>query len=220
MPAPSLPAAPALLAVLVLTACGDATGPDLDPRFNTVECTASLSGTTVGNLKVRSGEACTLEDVRVNGNVVVPEGGRLVFTGGQVDGNIQADRPAYFEVVGTWVDGNIQVEHGSVAIILEADVRGDIQVKKMTGPGEVTILLADNLVRDGNLQVDENRAGSLTITGNTLSKGNMQVFKNSGTGAKVVTGNTVAQNLQCKENSLPFTATSNIAGEREDQCAQ
>ena len=47
----------------------------------------------------------------------------------------------------------------------------------------------------------------------------MQVFKNSGAGQKIVRGNTVAQDLQCKENTNPFIGGPNTAGDKEDQCA-
>lgn len=204
-----------------MAACSDATGlGDFDPRFAITRCTATISGTTVGNISVRADQGCTLEGVTVEGNVVVEEGGSLTLNGGRVDGNVQAERPLRLEVTDTDVEGNIQVQGGSVVLITEATVEGDIQVTKMSGPGNVLITLTNNMVLGGNIQVSDNVVASLQITGNTVGAGNMQIVKNTGGGAKLVSGNTVAQNLQCKENTSPFTATLNVAGNREDQCAQ
>lgn len=203
-----------------LAGCSDATGPgEFDPRFAVIRCATTISGTTVGNISVRSNQACTLEGVTVQGNVVVAEGGRLTLNGGRVDGNVQAERPSRLEVTGADVEGNLQVQQGSVVLVTETTVQGDIQVTEMSGPGDVVITLAGNLVLGGNIQVSDNRVSSLQVTTNTVATGNMQIVKNSGGGAKVVSGNTVAQNLQCKENTSPFTATLNVAGNREDQCA-
>lgn len=203
-----------------LAACSDATGPgEFDPRFSVTRCTATISGTTVGNISVRSSQACTLDGVTVQGNVVVEEGGSLILNDGRVDGNVQAERPLRVEVTDADVDGNIQVQRGGVVLVTESTVKGDIQVTEMIGPGNVLITLTNNTVLGGNIQVSDNVVASLQVTGNTVAAGNMQIVKNSGGGAKVVSGNTIAQNLQCKENASPFTATLNVAGNREDQCA-
>ena len=67
---------------LIFVACGDATGPgDFDSRFSVTQCSSSLFGTTVGNLSVRPGNSCALEEVTVQGNVVVSEGGTLMLIG-------------------------------------------------------------------------------------------------------------------------------------------
>ncbi len=203
-----------------LAACSDPTGlGDFDPRFSVTRCTATISGTTVGNVSVRSNQACTLEGVTVEGNVVVEEGGSLTLSGGRVDGNVQAEHTLLLEVTDADVEGNIQVQRGRVVLITETTVKGDIQVTLMGGPGEALITLTGNLVLGGNIQVSDNLVASLQVTDNTVVTGNMQIIKNSGGGAKVVSGNTIAQNLQCKENTSPFTATLNVAGNSEDQCA-
>lgn len=212
--------APLAAAALLLAACTDASGPvDFDSRFGVTECTTAATGSTVGNLAIRAGQSCALDAITVQGNVVVFEGGTLRLIGGQVDGNIQAKRPLLLEVVGTRVDGNIQVEYGTAVVITGATVEGNIQVKKMTGPGPVAISIMNNTVLGGDIQVEENRPATLEITGNAVGSGNLQVFKNTGSGTKRVAGNTVAQNLQCKENASPFVAESNVAGDREDQCS-
>ncbi len=203
-----------------LAACSDSTGPgEFDPRFSVTRCTATISGTTVGNISIRSNQACTLQGVTVEGNVVVEEGGSLTLSGGRVDGSVQAKHPSLLEVTDADVEGNIQVQGGRVVLITETTVEGSIQVTEMDEPGEVVITLTGNLVLGGNIQVSDNLVASLQVTDNTVVTGNMQIVKNSGGGAKVVSGNTVAQNLQCKENTSPFTATLNVAGNSEDQCA-
>ena len=46
---------------------------------------------------------------------------------------------------------------------------------------------------------------------------NLQAVQNQG-GAEL-TGNTIAENLQCKENEPPPTGGGSTAGDKEDQCA-
>lgn len=80
------------------------------------------------------------------------------------------------------------------------------------------ILLTDVTLNKGNIQITENNTGgSLEILRNHVAQ-NLQVFKNRGSGGKVVSGNTVGQDLQCKENTSPFTGGPNSTGDTEGQC--
>jgi hypothetical protein len=47
---------------------------------------------------------------------------------------------------------------------------------------------------------------------------NLQAVGN--TGGMVISNNTIAENLQCKENNLPPISGGNQAGDKEDQCAK
>jgi hypothetical protein len=48
--------------------------------------------------------------------------------------------------------------------------------------------------------------------------GNLQAVSN--TGGLVIENNTIAENLQCKQNNPPPTGGGNTAGDKEDQCAK
>jgi hypothetical protein len=91
---------------------------------------------------------------------------------------------------GSIVGGNIQIKQGGSARIHRVDILGDMQLESNRGAVRAT----------------ENEVG-----------GNMQVFQN--TGGVTLLRNVIAENLQCKENSPPPTGGGNVAGDKEDQCA-
>ena len=186
-----------------------------------LRCTGTRSG-TFDNVTVPVGATCTLENSTVQGNLKALENSRLYVSNTRVHGNVQGDKASIVHVTGGRVDGNIQIVQGTspgalgVAITGGTVVTGgDIQIEKMvTG----RILIEDARVDNGNIQVVENStSGGLDIVRNRTGA-NMQVFKNVGAGAKTVRENTVAQDLQCKENTSPFTGSPNTAGDKEDQC--
>lgn len=125
-------------------------------------------------------------------------------------------------------NGNIQIEKTLAEVGLFVGNPGTL-----VGLPDSTNCLGNTLKR-GNIKVEENHilvlapAAGLTIIANTVGGpptsngpgGNLQVFKNSGDGNKEVSGNTIRQNLQCKENQDPFISAGNLAREFEDQCPQ
>ena len=196
-------------------------GPDGRTSGGDVRCTGTLTG-SFDEVTVPVGATCTLSGSTVKGNVKALENARLFMSDTHVGGNVEGDKAAIVQVSGGRVDGNIQIKDGTSHGELGASVTGgtivtggDIQIEKMH---TARVLVADARVLKGNLQVVENStSGSLEILRNHVA-GNLQVFKNRGGGNKVVSGNTVSQDLQCKENSSPFTGGPNAAGEAEEQC--
>lgn len=80
------------------------------------------------------------------------------------------------------------------------------------------ILIADVVLRKGNIKVEENTTRSrFEIVRNRVAQ-NVQVFKNLGTNSKFVRNNTIGQIMQCKQNQSPFVGGPNKAGDAEDQC--
>jgi hypothetical protein len=212
-----------LVSLLALVACQDVSAPG-DSRQDAqlgllpnLSCQGVVGGGVVGNVEVKRGESCVLADVKVRGNVKVLEGATLEMTGGTVEGNVEGDKAFAVEVRGSRVDGNIQIQEGGFARIVDATVGGSIQVKKTTSLGDGVVIVAASTVLGGNIQIEDNQVVTLEVTGNVVW-GNLQVVKNLGGGEKVVAGNTVAQNLQCDGNAIPFIAEDNSAGQREGQC--
>ena len=229
-----------LIGMLVLgAACQDSTGPSLDTEaaagpFGTngngpgassssdddEECVGTRTG-TFENVIVPSGATCTLQSATVKGNVKALENARLFVNASHVHGNVQGDEASVVQVTGGTVDGDIQIEEGDSPSELGAAVTGgtvvtagNIQIAKMNTS---RVLVSDARVLKGNIQITENNAStSLEILGNYVAQ-NLQVFKNRG-GNKVVSGNTVGQAIQCKENTSPFNGGPNTAGETEGQC--
>ena len=187
-----------------------------------IRCSGTRTG-TFDNVTVPVGATCTLRNSTVQGNLMALENARLYVFSTTVRGNIQGDKARIVQVTGGRVDGDIQIVQGTSPGALGASVTGgtvvtggDIQIEKMsTG----RVIVSDARVNNGNIQIVENNTSTRLEIVRNRTGGNMQVFKNRGAGQKIVRGNTVAQDLQCKENTHPFIGGPNTAGDKEDQCA-
>ncbi|MGH7961780.1 MAG: hypothetical protein ACRERD_08135 [Candidatus Binatia bacterium] len=155
------------------------------------KCTGTIGAVTLDNVLVPDGRSCTLNGTRLKGTLKVSTRATLSASGVRVNGNIQAEgAKAVYVNPGSIVGGNIQIKQGGKARIDSVDVLGDLQL--------------------------ESNRGALRVT-DTQVEGNLQVFQN--TGGVTLLDNIIAENLQCKENSPPPTGGGNIAGDKEDQCA-
>lgn len=208
----------ALIAFLVPTATA---GSD-------TSCVGTLTAGTFDNVVVPAGQSCTLTNSTVKGNVKALENSALDARDNSIGGNVQGDKAENIDLHRNSIGGNVELKEGesSPSQALDVNMRGNklsngnIKVEKMRGD----VFIIENAVRNGNVQVFENVVigppgddEELRVQVNRVSQ-DVQVFKTKGNGPKFVTGNTVGQNLQCKENDSPFTSTGNTAGKYEDQC--
>lgn len=158
-------------------------------------CRGTIGATIVDNLKVPSGATCTLNGTKVKGTIKVESKAKLYANGVRVIGNIQSEG---FQVISvkerSQVGGSVQLENGQTG-----------------GSGKVV-----NTTIDGDLQFEANEARMVARKNTVLA--NLQAVGN--TGGLVISGNSIAENLQCKENNPPPTGGGNTAGDKEDQCAR
>lgn len=154
-------------------------------------CIGTIGPVTLDNVLVPDGRSCTLNGTRVQGTVLVLTDATLSASGVRVNGNIQADgaRAVYLNP-GSLVGGNVQIKQGGSARLDRARV-------------------------DGDVQLESNRRALRAVK--TQVGGNFQVFQN--TGGVTLLQNRIAENLQCKENIPAPVGKGNIAGSKEDQCA-
>ena len=177
-----------MLAVLILISVLVATPVALAEE---IACRGTIGGRTVDNLRVPSGESCTLEGTTVKGTIKVEGGATLQARGVKVIGNIQAENHEYVAVTGgSTVGGSIQIDQGGAFKVVNVQTKGSIQVVSNQGPS----LLKKNRV-NADIQVFSHRDGIRIVS------------------------NRVDGNLQCKENSPAPTGSGNIVqGNKEDQC--
>lgn len=197
---------------------------------NATACRGALGAESVEKVYVPRGASCTLDGTQVEGDVIVGTGGSLTATGARVEGNVQAEDAVAISLLGdTYVGGDVQVkrralvtvtastiigdlqleERGASLVASDVEIGGDLQVKKAAA-ADITLTRID-----GDLQLEEN-SGALVAT-QTDVRGNLQVTKNRG--GVTLEDNTVAQALQCKENSPAPQGGGNVAGEKEEQCS-
>ncbi|MTV25543.1 S-layer homology domain-containing protein [Nitriliruptoraceae bacterium ZYF776] len=155
-------------------------------------CRGSIGASTVDDLRVPDGAACTLDGTRVEGNVVVGSDARLVARDVRVDGNIQAENHRSVDVRDSRVGGSVQIEQGGGAVVYRTTI-------------------------DSDLQYSANRQRVVAHT-NTVG-GNVQVMSHRG--GVDVSANRIDGNLQCTSNDPSPTGGANVVrGSAEDQCAR
>ena len=158
-------------------------------------CRGAIGPTTVDNLRVPSGAACTLNATKVEGTIKVERNATLTANGVRVIGNIQSEGFQAIAVKkGSKVGGSVQLKNG------QSDGSGKVVSTRI----------------NGDLQFFSNEA-KMVARNNTIL-GNLQAVEN--TGGLVIAGNTIAENLQCKQNDPPPVGGGNKAGDKEGQCAK
>lgn len=201
------------------------------------ECFLGIPVGTYDNIVVPEGGDCVLSNTIVRGNVIVLRGASLFSTNNEIGGNIEGNRPRWVGSLSDTIGGNFTVSGAtgpgfgfmglSVNVfICVADLpSGNIQVQR-TRNGTVAVgsLIPEcfgNSVRKGDIQVQDNFIPPfelMAVARNDVG-GNVQVFRNRGSGTKTVAENFVRENLQCRRNDQPFVGQPNVAGKAEGQCS-
>ena len=103
------------------------------------------------------------------------------------------------------VQGSIEVERSARDILI-----GDPQAVDCAG----------NLVKRGDISVEDNFTDVELVVRGNRSSGGPQVKRNAGPADKFVQDNVVGDILSCKGNSTPFTASGNTGWNKAfGQCA-
>jgi hypothetical protein len=173
------------------------------------------------NILVPPGQTCSLANATVLGNVKALENSRLFASNNTIRGNVDGDKADVVQLFGGTVGGNIQIKEGGnpfgdfdVFVGFTTLFNGNIQIEKMTGESSVF----DVTLLNGTVKSEENTVfGFFGIQNNNIRQ-NLQVFKNTGGGPKVVLANVVGDTITCKENAPPFTGGPNTAPKKEGQC--
>jgi hypothetical protein len=189
---------------------------------------------TFDNVVVPKNADCQLSLSTVRGNVTVRRGASLFSQVNEIAGNVEGDDPrwvgSFFDLIGGNFDVTGATGPGFAFDGLSVNVfvcgstleKGNIAVEKSRGTVAVGSSLPICPGNDvgGNIVVQENLipAAEMMVVAQNRVDGDVQVFKNSGTGLKSVVANFVGENLQCKENDVPFAGGPNLAQKAEEQC--
>jgi hypothetical protein len=179
----------------------------IDPGTNIRGSVEAKQGAQTGSFQATIGgsykcDHCSFEDVE---ETLV--GGNVEITGAD-DGDFITD---------SQIGGNLQIQESSAGAsafdVNGTTIGGDLKFEKNVGPMDIS-----NNTIDGDLQIFENTVVENGLFNDNQAGGNLQVFKNSGPGLKSVSGNTVREDVQCKENQPPFVGGPNAARKSEEQC--
>jgi hypothetical protein len=207
-----------------------------------------MIGSTVnGNVKALQDSRLSLHTATIQGNVQGDKAATVLVLFSTVRENIEIrdgaiDNPGDTEVgiCGTTVlVGNVHIEKMTGQVVVggvDPDpslFNQNPTLIKFAAPPFRSIYFCNvgNNIQRGSLFLQENVINPDTQTpdfgvynnrvGLTDESGNLQAFKNTGTGVKDVEGNNVAENIQCKENATPFDGRPNFTppgSDQEDQC--
>jgi hypothetical protein len=193
------------------------------------QCTAVtpvVGKIVTGNVLVPQGETCVITDSTINGNITASENSSLDAKGTTISGNIDAGKIERLTLHDNDISGNVTIKEGEtadgndVAIDHNTLTNGSLKIEKMAGDISIT----DNTVTKGDIAIIENRIGEayeLLVDGNTVAQSGLKVEKNSGLGDKSVTNNEGGQDLSCQDNAVPFVGTPNGTWEKkEGQCRE
>jgi hypothetical protein len=97
-------------------------------------CRGTIGATTVNNVRVPQGAACTLSGTRVKGTIKVERGSVLDARGVRVIGNVQGKNASKVTVrASSRIGGSVQVVQGGRANVLSSFVNGDILFDEIRG---------------------------------------------------------------------------------------
>jgi hypothetical protein len=211
------------------------------------DCDGTASGLTIkGDLNVPAGGSCQLINSTVRGDVKVRGGGYFQASNTTVRGDVKAKRSqTVFIEGGSTVKGNVEADRTSQVFLFESAVGGNIDVSRaddkvnvcgITVQGGIgveksgrDILVGDplaigcagNLVKRGDIEIlDNNTDVELVVRGNTIKRGDLEVRRNTGSSDKIIDANIGGDDLICKSNEAPFTASGNTGWDKKlGQCA-
>jgi hypothetical protein len=241
-----------LLALTVVALAGGLVAVSSAAAVDTL-CTGLMEGGTYDNIVVPPGAICRVRMAQVNGNVSALENSLLVIVDSNIRGNITGSRADAVQVVGSFVSGNISIRDGGPgpetllegfgcpllassplgfvsceALVFRTIVdSGHVHIERMVG----SIGVGESQIRRGSLQVKDNTvpAGEtlLVISGmiGLPVSNNIDVSRNTGAGDKFVSGVVAGGQIQCKDNSTPFSTNApseggtNTSRKTKDQCS-
>jgi hypothetical protein len=204
-----------------------------------------LSGKITGNVQ-QSGGNLVLAGVLVGGKVHINGGGTFyIGPSATIDGDLQIQNipvgAAPNQVCGATVRGNLHVENNGAAVQIGSAspscagnmIRGNLEVHNNSGSTSISnntigrSLHDENTAgrtqfldhvedhrREGNLEIDDN-TGSTAIFDNIVGR---NLHDENNTGPTQVFNNTVAQYLQCRNDSS-ITGGGNTAKQKQGQCS-
>jgi len=211
-------------------------------------CNTTLTGATVsGDLTVPENGSCTINNSTVGGDVKVGKNAYFEASGSTIGDDVKGDRAqTIFLHDSTTVNDDVKGSKTAQVFLFDSTINGDVGVSGATqrvnvcgntvdGRIEVKdsgtdILIGDPLTTGcaGNtvlnhhrIRVEDNFVDvELVIRGNTIQGGDLEVNGNKGPADKFVQDNKGGHELECRNNSTPFTASGNTGWNRaEGQCA-
>jgi hypothetical protein len=234
-----------VLAGLALTALLALSAP---AAASSTPCNTTLTGATIpDDLVVPENGECIIinstvgDDVRVGKNAFFQatnsdigddvtasrSAGVFIHEGSSVGGDVNTRNSFTLDVFDSTVGEDIEVSGSASVHICGNDVADDIEVRN-SGPPEIQVGdpgaggCEGNTVGD-DIEVERNKVGEfgvLAVSGNTVAD-DLEVNHNRGTSPfKSVANNEGGDELECRGNEEPFTASGNTGwNETEGQCA-
>lgn len=193
----------------------------------TTQCDGALILGTYDAVEVAPGGECLLLGVTVTNSVTALSGSQLFIQGASVIGGsvFGLDAAAVQVNEESTIHGDMDVQGGGGPALAScsvdnARIDGNLSCRNQD-PGSPVIRAEQGATSiGGNVSLENNviPLGNVLILLTTSVGGNADVNKNTGSGFKTVSDNTVALTLQCKKNDVPFVSAANVASKIKGQC--
>ena len=157
-------------------------------------------GSIGGRVRMADAERINLGNITVNGDVRFERSRLIVAHGAQIKGTFRAADVEFAAIVESRVGGNVAIDRATnEARLCNSRIAG--QATLQDNPGKVTIGGGNPALRCGGSKFD----------------GNLRIFEN--TGGVTIEGNTVRDNLACRDNDpAPTGGNNRVEGRKQGQC--
>ncbi len=121
---------------------------------STQDCGTTLTGRDIrGDVTVRAGESCTINNTAVRGNVRVGQHATLILKNSNVQGNVTTDTDfARVSLAGAIVQGSLNASQGGSLRMDDSQITGTVTVR-----GNKGVIRLTRATINGDLTCDGNR---------------------------------------------------------------
>jgi hypothetical protein len=196
----------------------------LDPEDGLPE--GGLDGGTYSDVEVPAGAICVLQGAEVTNSVRALAGARLFIRGTLIGGDVEGLGASSVQVSDeTTISGDMTVLNADDTFFAScsvdnATILGDLTCQG-NDPGSPVIRAEQGpTVIGGSVNLVDNAipTNHVLLLLNADIGDDADVSDNTGPGFKGVSGNTVADKLQCKRNDATFSGGPNTAGKAKGDC--
>jgi hypothetical protein len=185
-----------------------------------------LDGGTYSDVEVPPGAICVLQSAEVTNSVRALAGARLFIRGTLIGGDVEGLGASSVQVSGgTTISGDMTILNADDTFFAscsvdDATILGDLTCRG-NDPGSPVIRAEQGpTVIGGSVNLVDNviPTNHVLLLLNADIGDDADVIDNTGPGFKGVSGNTVADKLQCKRNDATFSGGPNTAGKAKGDC--
>lgn len=166
-------------------------------------CTRTITGDVIGPFVANAGGVLCINKARVVGPVTVNTGGALIVTDSQISRGVSANAPVFVSLCKSSFSSPGVTVNGATGPVILGDPASSCAADRFVGTVDVSANTAGVVLGgasvSGNVSVNSNSGGAITVKGNTIMNGSLSCASNNPapTNATQVNTATGGKNGQC-----------------------